>query len=62
MLTPLTEAEARDILNRKALLYVIGRIEYSDEFRFRYWTDFCRAISDDPENGTSVKYNAVGGN
>lgn len=58
---PLSFDEGLAMLNG-ALMYVTGRVEYIDEFGTHHWTDFCRALSDAPENSRCAKYNAVDSN
>ncbi len=59
---PLTLPEALEIARGKVLIYVIGRVEYFDEFGISHWTDFCHPTSDAPENRLCAEYNAADGN
>jgi hypothetical protein len=59
---PLTFSEAKDLIEHETLIYVYGRINYSDGFGVLHWTKFCKALSDEPMNPECAEYNAVDSN
>jgi len=56
---PLSAPEAKDLINGTDMIYVMGRITYTDGFKYSHWTQFCKALTDAPANHRCVQYNTV---